>query len=163
MFERYKIPLIVLAVVALIAGYFYTQVDWDARAIRKQLNELADLVEKDGPTSTFDSVGRSRKLVAHFAESPSVEFIPGRRLPKNLDSMSGAFLSVWGEIDKASVRISRHEVEINEDRAESTVTAKCSVIVSGSDRMGDSLDYRISWIRVDGEWLIQSVVALGSS
>lgn len=163
MFERYKIPLIVLAVVALLVGYFYTQVDWDARAIRKELNELAELVEKDGPTSTFDSVGRSGKFAAHFADSPSVEFISGRRLPKDSDLMGGAFLSVWGEIDKASVRISRHEVEINEDRAESTVTAKCSVVIDSYDRMGDSLNYRISWIRVDGEWLIKSVVALGSS
>jgi hypothetical protein len=162
-FERFKIPIIVLAVLALLVGYFYTQVDWDARAIRKQLNNLAELVEKDGPVSTFDSVGRSRKLVTYLADNSSVEFIPGRRLPGDLDSMSGAFLSVWGEIDKASVRISRHEVEIDEDRAESTVTAKCSVVIDGSDRMGDSLDYRIIWVRVEGEWLIKSVVALGSS
>lgn len=162
MFERYKIPLIVLAIVALLAGYFYTQVDWDARAIRKQLNELVELVEKDGPTSTFDSVGRSRKLVGCFANNPSVEYIPGRRLPKDLDSMSGAFLSVWGEIEQASVRISRHEVEIKGDRAESNITARCSVIMDGSDRMGDSLNYRITWVRIDGEWLIQSVVALGA-
>lgn len=160
MFERYKIPLIVLVVAGLLAAYFYTQVDWDERAVRNQLKELTELVEKDGPVSTFDSVGRSRKLVGFFAKNPSIEYVPGRKLPKDLDSMSGAFLSVWGQIEKASVRISRHEVKINDDRAESTVTAKCSVILEGSDRMGDAIDYRITWVRVEGDWLIKSVVAL---
>lgn len=160
-FDRYRIPLIVLVVAVLLASYFYTQVDWDERAVHNQLNELTELIEKDGPVSTFDSVGRSRKLVNFFTKNPSIEYMPGRRLPKDMDSMSGAFLSVWGQIEKASVRISRHEVEINDDRAESTVTTKCSVILEGSDRMGDAIDYRINWIRFEGDWLIKSVVALG--
>lgn len=163
MFDRHKLPMVLLVVFALLTGYFYTQVDWEERAIRRQLSELTVLVEKDGPTSTFDSVGRSRKLVSYFAENPSIEFIPERRLPKDLNSISGAFLSIWGEIDRASVLIRRHEVEIDEDRAESSVTAKCSVFINGSDRVGELVDYRISWIRFDGEWLIKSVVALGSS
>lgn len=161
MFERYRIPLIAFVIAVLLGAYFYTQVDWDERAVRNQLNELTELIEKDGPVSTFDSVGRSRKLVGFFTKNSSIEYIPGRRLPKDLDSMSGAFLSVWGQIETASVRISRHEVDIKEDRAESIVTAKCSVIFEGSDRMGDSLDYRITWVRDEGDWLIKSVVSLG--
>ncbi len=155
-----KVPVIAIAAVLLIAGYFYTVVDWNARAVRKQLDALAELVEKDGPVSTFDSVGRSRKLPGFFADNPSVEYFPGRRLPKDLDAMSGAFLSVWGEIDTASVRISRHEVEVNDERAESMITARCSVVIDGSEKMGDVLDYRINWAKIEGDWLIRSVVAL---
>jgi len=162
-FERYKIPAIILSVLTALVVYFYLQVDWEARAIRKQFDELVELVEKDGPVSTFESAGRGRKIVDFFTENPSVEYVPGRKLPMDLSSMSGAFISVWSRIDKASVRISRHEIEIVGARAVSTVTARCSVIIDGTDRMGGSFDYRIRWLRLEGEWRVQSLVALSAN
>lgn len=160
MVQKYKIPAIVFVVVVFLAAYFYTQVDWEERAIRKRLNELVELVEKDGPVSTFEAAGRSRKVVEFFEKNPSIEYAPGRRLPKDLDSISGAFLSVWGQVETASLRISHHEVDIQGVRAESNITARCSVVLRGSERMGDALDYKITWIRQEGgEWVIQGVVA----
>jgi len=159
MTSKYKI---ILSVLGVVLGYLYTQIDWESRAVRNQLNGLINLVEKDGAVSTFEAVGRSRKLTNFFAEDASVEYFPGRRLPKDLDAMSGAFLSVWGNIDKANVRVTRHEVEVDESEAESLVTASCSVIFEGSEQMGDTIKYRINWIQVDGDWLITSVIALGS-
>jgi hypothetical protein len=152
----------VAALLVLIIGYFYTQVDWETRAIRKQFDGLIEQVEKDGPASTFEALGRSRKVVAYFAPEPSVEYFPGRHLPKDLDAMGGAFISVWGQIEKASVRVIRHDVTIDETypEAESLVTARCSVILNGSEQMGDTIKYRINWIQIDGDWRIQAVVAL---
>lgn len=162
--STYKYLAIALAVLALIAGYFYSQVDWEARAVRKRFDQLVELVEKDGAVSKFEAVGRARKLPGFFAESPSVEYYPNRRLPKDLDAMSGAFLSVWGQIDTASITVIRHEVQLDEGRprAESNIIVRSSVMMNGSEKMGDTLKYRIYWIEIDGEWRIQEVLALGN-
>lgn len=162
MIFKNKTLWVVVALLALVAGYFYTQVDWDARAVRKQFDALIELVEKDGPTSTLEALGRSRKVMEHFAPRASVEYFPGRHLPKDLDAMGGAFVSVWGKLDKASVRVTRHDVKVdeNDSEAESMVTASCSVILNGSEQMGDTIKYRIGWDRIEGKWRIKSVVAL---
>lgn len=159
MSSTYKTPLIVAAVLLLIAGYFYTTVDWEARAIRKRVSQLVEQVEKDGPVSTFEALGRSRKLVAVFAEGAEVEYVPGRSLPKDLDSMSAAFISAWGQVDKASVRVIRHEVNVDHDRseAESMLTARCSVVLNGAEQMGDTLEYKIFWRKIYGDWRIRSL------
>lgn len=162
MTDRFKIALIAAAVLLLVGGYFYIMVDWDARAIRQRVSDLAHLVEKDGPVSTLEAVGRSRQLVRVFAEGAEVEYAPGRRLPKDLDAMGAAFISAWGQVDKASVRITRHEVEVDPDgsSAESMLTARCSVILNGSEQMGDTLEYRIYWSQRDGDWFIRSLFPL---
>ncbi len=156
--------IIALAVLALIAGYFYTQVDWKVRAVRKRFSQLIELVEKDGAVSKFEAVGRSRKLPKFFVENPSVEYFPSRHLPKDLDAMSGAFLSAWGQIDTASISLIRHEVEIKDDEhtAESNVIVRSRVIIDGSEKIGDTLKYRIYWEKNKGDWCIKEVMALGS-
>jgi len=153
---------VVLGLAALLGLYLYFQVDWDARAIRSEFKQLVDVVEKDGPVSSFEALGRSRKLVGHFAPKASVEYFPGRGLPKDLDGMGAAFLSVWTQIETASVSVQRHEVEIDPRgmEAESMVQAKCSVIFEGAERMGDTLKYRIYWVKIDGDWKIRTVLPL---
>ena len=149
-------------IVSLIIGYFYLQVDWNARAIRKQFSQLIELVEKEGAVSKFESVGRSRKLPGFFTDNASIEYFPNRRLPKDRDAMSGAFLSVWGQIDTASVSVLRHAVDIDEDalRCESNVVVRSSVIMNGSEKMGDTLKYRIYWRKIGNDWRIEEVIAL---
>lgn len=163
MITRFKIPLIIAAILVLVAGYFYATVDWEARTIRKRIDHLAEQVEKDGPVSTFEALGRSRKLVAVFMDGAEVEYVSGRRLPKDLDSMGAAFISAWGQVEKASVSILRHEVSVDPDRleAESMLTARCSVIFNGAERMGDTLEYKIFWRKIDGEWRIRSLFPVG--
>jgi hypothetical protein len=160
---RLRIPLIVVSVLLAIGGYFYTQVDWDARAIRQQLNRLVESVEKDAPASTFEALGRSRQLVDTLAPGASIEYLPGRSLPKDLDAMSGAFVSAWGRADRISILVLRHEVSVEPDepRAESMLTARCSVILEGSERAGDTLKYRIYWHKIEGEWRIETLIPTG--
>jgi hypothetical protein len=160
----YKSLIVALVLIILFAGYFYTQVDWEARAVRKQLDQLVELVEKDGAISKFEAVGRSRQLPDFFVKNPSVEYYPNRRLPRDSDAISGAFLSVWGQLDSASARVIRHEVEIGEDasEAESNAVVRSSVIMGGSEQMGNTLKYRIYWTKIEGDWRIREVLALGS-
>jgi hypothetical protein len=159
----YKYLSISGVLLLLAVAYFYTQVDWDARAVRKSLNELIELVEKDGPVSKFEALGRSHKLPSYFAENARVEYFPSRRLPADSAAMRGAFLSVWGDIETASVRVLRHDVQIDDGKmtAESQVLMRSSVMMNGADKMGDTLEYRIYWIKIEGDWRIREVIALG--
>jgi hypothetical protein len=152
-----------LVLIALMAVYFYTQVDWDARAVRKCINQLIELVEKDGPVSKFEALGRSQKLPRYFTETTRVEYLPNRRLPADTDAIRGAFLTIWGEIESAKIRVIRHDVQINSDRttAESQVHLRSSVIINGSDQTGGDTEYRIYWEKIAGDWRIREVIAIG--
>lgn len=70
--QNLKIPLIVLAILGTLGAYFFFQVDWEARAIRKQFQALTELLEKDGPVSTFDALSRSRRLAGFFTNPASI-------------------------------------------------------------------------------------------
>lgn len=158
--QHFKIPLILLAVIAFVGGYFYLQVDWEARAIRKQFQALTELVEKDGPVSTFESLSRGRRLADFFTNPASIEYFRGRKLPENLDAISAGFLSAWGRIQEASITVLRHEIEIHQTgtEARSRVTLRGRVIADGRDQMDDKLDYQVFWQQIEGNWRIQRIV-----
>lgn len=159
MFQRLKIPLIILASVVAIGGYFYLQVDWEARAIRKQFQALTEVVEKDEPVSTFEALSRSRRLATFFTNPASIEYMRGRKLPEDLDAISAGFLSAWGRISEASITVLRHEITIsdNSTEAQSEVTVRGRVVADGRDQMRDTIDYRILWQKIEGDWRIQQV------
>ena len=161
MFTKQKALPIALLAVALLAAWFIFAIDRDERAIRKQLDELAELVEKDGAVSQFDALARIRKFKELFAPGALIEYMPGRALPRSTDAMQTGFLSVWRQIESASIRVSQHEVEIGSPATEavSSFYAKCRVVINGSERMGDTVSYRSYWVKRDGEWLIDRIIA----
>jgi len=154
-----KTVLFVAALVALCMASILWKIDWDARAIDKQLNELAELVEKSGPESTFEELGRSRRVATFFTDSCEIEYLRQRSSLSGADSISAAFLSVRGAIKTASVRLSQHTIAVDADaaRAESTVRASAKITTRGGDEWRDTLNYRIVWDQVEGEWLIRQI------
>lgn len=164
MSSKLKVLMAAVALVVLIGAYFYSVVDWEARAVRQQMTRLVGLVEKDGPVSTLEALRRSRQLTDYFTQGAAIEYFPGRSLPKDLDAMRAGFLSVWGRVNSASIRVIGHEVEIHqsESMAESLLTAKCSVVLDGSEQMGDTMKYRVYWRKIEGDWRIDGMAAFES-
>ena len=151
------LALIVLVVLCVISILW--NVDWDARAIDKQLNELAELVEKSEPESSFEAVGRSRRVGGFFTDDCEIEYLPQRSSVTGADSMRAAFMSVRSSIETASVRLSQHTITVDAeaDRAESTVRAVAKVATRGGDAWRDTVRYGISWEKVEGDWLIRQI------
>jgi len=158
-----KTYIILISIAAVLIATLVFQVDWDARAVRKQLSGLVEVIEKEGRVSTFDSLARSRKFSGYFAENAKVEYLPGRRLPADKDALSAGFLSAWGQIETLSIGLSRLEVDVSESRntADSTVNASVSVQFTAGEPSGDTQSYRIKWVKVDGDWLIEMVISMG--
>ena len=154
-----KTVLVVVALVTLCVASIFWNVDWDARAIDKQLSELVELVEKSEPESTFEELGCSRRVASLFTDSCEIEYLPQRSSLNGADSISGAFLSVRNAIESASVRLSQHAISVDADaeRAESTVQASAKVATRTGDEWSDTLHYRIIWEQVGGEWLIAQI------
>lgn len=162
MFEQNKITRIVVAALILLAVWFFFFRGSDESAIRGQLDKLVEIVEKDAPVSTFEALSRSRQLTQIFAKKAHIEYYQARQLSGDSDSIASAFLSVWGQIDTASIRVLRHTVEVAESglEAESIFKATCNVVMNGSEKMGDTMDYRVNWVKVEGDWLIEQIVPL---
>lgn len=149
------------AVCLLIIVIWFVGGGSETKAIYKRFDALVDLVEKDGPASTFETVGRTRKIVEFFEPAAAIEYYPGRTLPKDLEAMQGAFVQVWGRLDSASVSIQRHDVELDESGANavSTLRATSQVMMHGEQEMSGAIEYQIDWVKVDGDWKIERVLA----
>lgn len=156
-----KTYIIIIGIVAIIGAWFVFGGDSEERAIRRQLDQLVEIVEKEGVVSKFETLGRSRKFKEIFVEDALIEYLPGESLPRGADVMQSGFLQVWSQLESASIRISQHEVEIDVSRTEATSTfyAACKVMLNGRNQMGDTVQYRSYWIKRDGEWLIERIVA----
>lgn len=161
MSTQQKTLYLLLGVVSLLGAWLFFGLNWDQRAVRNQLDELVELIEKDGPVSQFEALGRSRKFQQLFVEDALIEYMPGEALPRGTDKMQSGFLSVWGQIETASIRVSQHTVEMNTNEIEamSTFYAKCRVAMNGSEQMGDTVFYRTYWVKRDGDWLVERIVA----
>ncbi len=159
MTTRLKAVLALTVLVVLCVASILWNVDWDARAIDQQLNELAELVEKSGAESSFEGLGRARRVGSFFTDSCEIEYLPQRSSVTGADSIKGAFLSVRNSIETASVRLSQHAITVDADagRAESTVRAVAKVATRGGDQWRETVRYRISWEFVEGEWLIRQI------
>ncbi|MGJ8654521.1 MAG: nuclear transport factor 2 family protein [Opitutaceae bacterium] len=156
-----KTHIIILAIVVIIGGWFLFGGDSDERAIRRQLDQLVEIVEKDGVVSKFETLGRSRKFKEIFVEDALIEYLPGESLPRGADAMGAGFLQVWSQLESASIRISQHEVEVDASKtdASSTFYAACKIMLDGTNKMGDTVQYRSYWVKRDSEWLIERIVA----
>lgn len=135
--------------------------DADERAIRRQLDQLVEIVEKDGTVSKLETLSRSRKFKELFVDDALIEYLPGESLPRGADVMQSGFLQVWSRIESASIRITQHEVEMDASKVEATSTfyAVCKIMLNGTNQMGDTVQYRSYWFKQDGEWLIERIVA----
>ena len=162
MFEKNKVTLVFVAALILLAVWFFFFRGSDEGAIRGQLDKLVEVVEKDAPVSTFEALSRSRQLTKIFAKKTHIEYSQARQLSGDSDTIASAFLSVWGQIDKVAIRVHSHSVEVTESglEAESVFKATCNVVMNGSEQMGDTMEYRVNWIKVEGDWLIEQIVPL---
>lgn len=158
-----KILVSALVGVLVIGAIVYFKIDWESRAIYKAFDQLVETVEKEGPVSPFEALGRSRELKSKFTERLLVEYLPGRALPRDREALGVAFLSIWNKVESISIRVVRHDVDVDDNgyEAESRLVARCSVIYDGSERMGDTLEYVVFWTQVDGDWLIERLIATG--
>lgn len=150
-----------LAIAAIVVGFLFFYGDRDVRAIRVQLNALVETVEKDGTLSKFELLGRSRKFKDIFFDGAHIQYLPGKSLPTRAVALQSGFLSVWSQIKTASVRISQHEVEVDSAGTEacSTFYANCKLMMNGSNRISETVFYRAYWVKIEGDWLIESITA----
>ncbi|HAV12794.1 MAG TPA: hypothetical protein DCX06_04760 [Opitutae bacterium] len=145
---------------ALLVGWIFFSGSPE-KAIDRQLRVLTEIVQKEAAVSQFGALSRSRKLAEIFTENALVEYMPRESLPRGSDAMRSGFLSVWGQIEKASIRISRHEIEVSSSETEaiSTFSATCKVVLRGTSQMADTVNYRAYWVKQNDDWLVDRIIA----
>ncbi len=172
---KYKMRVI-LALLIIISGVMMYRYHQQERRILRSFRRLCshvELKERENPARaalriqrilpyfTPDAILSSETLARRGVGISELQQLvshrPGHAKISGRDEIRALLLATRTNLDKLSVRIMDHTISVNpeNDTAEMKVTLRVS---AQSGRHGDTVieDQRISWVKVDGRWLINA-------
>ena len=150
--------------IAVISGVFlFTRANRDERRIRKNLDTVAGLLEKEGNETIVVALARIRKITSFFLKDCHIEV--GNPVPviNGRDELISTVSHAHRSVGSIKVKLSDISITLEEDlmRAESTLTAAASV--SNSVMEKDKIYPRelvITWQKAGREWKIENIRAV---
>jgi hypothetical protein len=145
--------------VAVWVVLFFTGRDQDIGQIRKNLEEVTSLVEKQGDEAPLVSLAGVQKFVSFFADNCQIEVgspVPGITSKSEL---MGTVSQLRQSADNIEVKLSEISITLEDnDSARSIFIAKA--VVSGSLMEREEVQPRqldVKWEKIDGSWKIKKV------
>jgi hypothetical protein len=152
----------ILAGLALVAAVAFVQVraHRDEWAINRRLSRLCRLVEKAPDEGPLMTAARAREISLFFTRDLDLDF--GAPLPslRTRDEVAAAAHHARSSADSIEVKLRDRELSLDAARTSATMrlTAEAAVTAHGQvDR--DIREFRLNWIKQDGEWLLQGLGA----
>ena len=150
--------------IAVISGVFlFTRANRDERQIRKNLDAIASLLEKEGNETIVVVLARIRKITSFFLKDCHIEV--GNPVPviRGRDELISTVSQTHRSVGKIKVKLSDVSIALEENLmlAESTLTAAATI--SNSAMKDDEIYPRelvIIWQKVGKEWKIEKVRAV---
>jgi len=153
-----------VAAILLVAAFIYLFLPQnDAEAIiNARLDSLVEFLEKQQPETQFVSMGEGRRASRFFTENPSVN--PGLRGTPRLtsrDQIAALVARVRIQADTIEIDATSRSLDIAEtgDRAVMRLTGKATATVGPQTRTNRNR-YELTWIKREGDWLIDRVAIL---
>ncbi len=156
--NKKKALLAGLLIVVVALALFWLGRSGDERIINRRLDDLISLVNKDGPESQIEALGKARRISTFFVEQPLVRALPNQGVAHDRDRVAGILVVARNQASSIQVAMRNRQIHLSEDglRARIYFTGSANVVYSGgSDR--HRADYTMEMIKRDGEWLIVSV------
>ncbi len=154
---------IVLAAVALAAAVavgVLARRDRDEARLRRELRNLAALVEKRGPESALAAARRARDVAALFAREARIDLPEAPFAPGDRSDLAAAVFHARASVDRLSIRIHDIAVRLEPDRNRAHMEFSATATAAsahGSDRAHRA--FELDWVREPDGWRIAAVRA----
>lgn len=135
----------------------------EERRINSRLGKLCDLASKDGPENAIPSMVRAREFSGYFVETPAVILDSPALTISDRTELAGIVLQIRSSFERIQVRIRDRKLAIRpgKDAADMSVTAQAD-LTSGGQTETDIREFRIEWVKRNGQWLIAGASAASS-
>lgn len=152
---RIVIPLAAVIAAALLLLFWRGR---DARAIHRRMDELRDLVSKDGAEKPLAQLAQTREVIEYFtADAP---IIVGSPLPalQGRQEIAALFHQARAAFRTIDVKIRDRALQITGDKLGATMDMTAEVAAEGpGESMRDIREIRTRWVKQGGKWLISEV------
>ena len=151
-----RIGIVVLVLLAL--AVIWTSRSGDRKAIERQLDELTELVSKDGAETQLAGLNQARLITELFASSFEVRAEQLRFSTRDRREMAGFIHGYRRGSDRISMRASDKALDI--DEASRRATHRVNLQFTGGGPLGSPSElYRvqINWLEEEGEWKIDYI------
>ena len=148
-----------LAIAAIGVAIFLLSVDWNARAVKKQLRSIAKEMTWGQTDNELTMVGRIRHVQEKMAETCQVE-IPTYRISRSVakDDVPTYMMMAKRYYQSLSVKLEDLKVEsIRLPQARAVATAYVKATGADGQRNDEALEVEFILQKVKKEWLITDV------
>ena len=119
--------LYVILALAVVIWWFVSQGSDDEGAIRSQLDQIAELVEKQPGEKALEAADRARRLADHFTTEFEVELTPVGAKVSNSAELARPFVGLRRQAEDLRVSFEVEELEVAEDFPTASMTATASL------------------------------------
>lgn len=140
-----------------VAVWLFNQLGGEERRIRARLDELAALLDKDGPESPLVAAATARSVSAMFARDFEVA-LEGYGSATGPQQIAQALLRYRSPPERIDVTFRDVEIELDAGERSAEMSA-LGVAVATTDGSLSRRRFRFAlrWIREDREWVIRRV------
>ncbi len=146
-----------------MAVWLFGQLGGEERRVKKRLERLEDLVEKDGAENDLVAANKARNVGLLFARDFEID-LQGRA--RGVVTERSAIAQVMLRYRSAPSRIELSfrdvEIEVAEGGASAQMTAVASAAATtGGDTRHRRFRLAFRWLKEDGEWVIRRAELIG--
>lgn len=154
------------AAAAVVLALLFLAAWWtgrEERRINARLGKLCELASKDGPENAIPSMVRAREFSGYFVETPVIVLESPSMAISDRTELAAIALQIRSSFERIQVRIRDRKLAIRpgKDAADMSVTAQAD-LTSGGQTETDIREFRIEWVRRNGQWLIAGASAASS-
>lgn len=152
---RIAVPAAAVLLVGLLIVFWRGR---DARAIHRRLDELRELVSKDGEEKPLAQLAQTREVIEYF--TPDAPIIVGSPLPalQGRQEIAALFHQARAVFRTIDVKIRDRALQIAADKLGATMDMTAEVVAEGlGETVREVREIRTNWVKQDGDWLISEV------
>ncbi len=150
----------VLFLVIVIAAAVWAVSHWrsDERQIRRQLGQLAELLEKPAGESALAGANQVRQIGDLLTTNFEIDIAPYGQVVRDRQELLRTAMGYRSRVETAGLAFRGVEIELG--NAGRTATLQAVAVLSGRDAAGPRRDaYRVAldWVEQGGEWKISRI------
>ena len=154
MLRKALLPVLLLAAVLLLLGYWRS----DRNVIQRRLDQVEELLAKQGPEDQLTAFGRARRVTERF--SPGFLVLARPYEGAISDAQELARVVAGYRAGLRTLRLVNRQRSVSVDGEQGTAQMRLRVEAwseAGSGPSRQSYDFRIAWLKEGGDWWIQEV------